>query len=356
MGSVRLAAKSLGMLVVAVLVLGVWNRRAEAACTYGACAPSNATVSNVVVRSAASQASGLLSDRISQVVGGGTLFNVSPASPSTSQDSGADVGHAAGDNAQTSGVWASGSNHWIRDTESGTSFSGTISDAIGGYDTKINDGLLLGFALGYEHLGVNTNFNHGTLTGQGFALSPYVGYQFNDVWSVNAQMSHVWAYYDEKHSGVSGSNTGDRWSFSGDLNANKALSQNWLVGGSLGLFYVKEFQAAYTETNNNPVDATAPYTGEVRLKGTLGYRLVVGGMEVVPNVSARLEYDPIHSKAPVIDQYGSHATTSDFGATFGGGVRGRLGDSTTLTLEGTTEQFRPYMDDYGVNLTLRIQF
>jgi hypothetical protein len=42
-------------------------------------APSNANIGSTVDRSASSQAVGLLSDRISQVVGGGTLFNISPS-------------------------------------------------------------------------------------------------------------------------------------------------------------------------------------------------------------------------------------------------------------------------------------
>lgn len=358
--SMRLKLKVLGVLGSILASFVLLGGPAQAACTYGACAPSNATIAQQVVTSASSQAAGLLADRISQVVGGGSLFTPTAPSPggfsgSTRNEEGG-LGKAAGDGSKPYGVWASVSNHWIRDTQSGTNFSGTISNLVGGLDYERDNGLLLGAAVGYEHLDINTGFNSGKLTSNGFGLSPYIGYRLNKVWSVDSQLSHVWARYNESRPNVTGNNNGDRWAVSGNLNANTEVGNGFLVGGSLGLFYVREFQSAYTESNGNRVEGTAPYTGEARLKGTLGYRVNAGDLVMIPNVFTRLEYDPIHSKAAVIDASGNHATTSDFGATFGLGLRGLYGDYTTITLEGTTEQFRPYQDDYGLNLTVRFVF
>ena len=380
--------KLLAMATLGLLSFALFGPSAQAACTYGACAPSNANIGSTVVRSASSQAAGLLSDRISQVVGGGTLFNISPSVPTPSVPTpsvptpgtpgpsdkvgpqtsleptdgdatpvnSAGIGSAAGDMPKNLGLWASGTNHWVHDTQAGTAFSGGIYDAIGGVDYKLDDKLLMGVGLGYEHVAVTTSFNRGHLTGNGFGLSPYLGYEINDIYSADLQLSHVWVGYSENHAGITGSNSGSRWSASSNLNANKVLGQNWLVGSSLGLFYVREFQDAFRESNGNPVGSSAPFTGEVRLKGTLGYRLQYGDMELVPNVSARLEYDPLQSGAPIIDANGTEASHDKLGATFGAGVRGRLGEGTTLSLDGTTSQFRSYMTDYGLSLTLRIQY
>jgi len=380
-----------GVAMLALLASAMFSQSAQAACTYGACAPSNANIGSTVVRSASSQAAGLLSDRISQVVGGGTLFNVSPSTPAPSvpmpsvptpsaPSSGdkvgpqtnleptdganvadatvansAGIGSSAGDMPQNLGIWASGTNHWVHDTQAGTAFSGGIYDVIGGADYKL-DKLLLGVGAGYEHVAVGTSFNHGHLTGNGFGLSPYLGYEINDIVSADMQLSHVWVGYSENHAGITGSNSGSRWSVSSNLNANSVMGQNWLVGSSLGLFYVREFQDAFRESNGNQVGSTAPFTGEVRLKGTVGYRLQYGDIELVPNISARLEYDPLQSGAPIIDSNGTEAAHDKLGATFGAGLRGRLGEGTTLSLDGTTSQFRSYMTDYGLSLTLRIQY
>ncbi|OIQ95382.1 autotransporter beta-domain protein [mine drainage metagenome] len=339
--------KALGAMVTGTLVLALETHGALAADTYGAKAPSSAIVNTEVVRSAATQAAGLLSDRISQVVGGGAMF--------LGENGSAGTGLSAGDAGHPAGFWLSTSNHWLRDSQNGASFNGNIGDVVGGFDYQRPDGLMLGLAFGYENLNVDTTFNNGVLKDGGYGLSPYAGYRFNDIWSADLQLSHVWVNYDESHAGVSGSNSGSRWSFSGNVNANQELPENWLVGSSLGLFYVKEFQTAYIESNGNPVAAATPYTGEIRWKEMLGYRLTVGGVELVPNVSVRLEYDPLQTREAIIDANGDHAATSNFGATFGAGLRGRLNEDTTLTLEGTSEQFRPYMNDYGVSLTLRIE-
>lgn len=344
----------IGAVLLASVFFVAGNREANAAaCTYGSCAPSGTIINNVVTLNSSTLLANILSDHISQIVGG--VAGLDSGTSKSVFALGQGDGKAAGSSPTPWGVWGSIANNWIQDTQMGASFKGGVFDGMGGADYSFANGALLGLSAGYEHIGLHTGFNNGGLHSDGFALAPYAALRLTPILSIDGEFGHTWVDYHEGHGGISGSYNGDRWFGTTNLNAKTAVD-NWQLGSSLGLFYVSESQSAYTESNANPVANSTPYVGEVQLKGSLGYDFNMQWGRLTPYVSARLEFDPLQSSAAVINAQNQTVSQSNFGVTFGSGVNMAIGDRVTVDVTGTTSQFRRYFSDYGLTGTVRVAF
>ncbi len=336
---------------------------ANAASTYGAAAPS-AIVAPQVTQQAATQTTSLLAGRISQAVsnvtgsiGGGPQPSFSP---SPGRVSGLNQqGKAAGDPVKDTALWMNAGNAWVENDQDGVNFDGTIQTAIVGIDHQITDNWLVGVAAGYEHPDVTTKFNNGTFKGNNFALFPYAAYIINKNFSLNAVAGYTLVNYDttRNNGAVTGSIEGDR--LFGNLNATASTTiNNWGLSSTAGYMWLLETQDAYTETGvgANRNEENQVRLGQLRWTNKAGYTLEQDWGSITPYGSVRLEYDASHTPTGVADAIGTPVANDRFGATFGIGADAKVGDDISVSLEGTSSEFREHLSTYAVSGTVRIKF
>ncbi len=330
-----------------------------AACTYGSCAPSNLIINNVTTQSSASQTAGLIADQISQAISGisgsSSFASVGPTGSSTQLAFAGGDGKAAGSAPRRWTFWANTANNWLRNTQAGAEYNGTIFTGVGGVDYLFNDRLLLGVSSGYEGINLDTSFNSGKLTSDGVALALYGGYVISPVFSLDGVVGHTWVNYKESRPGASGSYDGDRWFGAFNVNAKTAIDR-WRFNASMGFFSVKEIQGGYTESNANVVAQSTAYLNQLRTKGSIGYQIPVSWGTLTPYASTRLDFDLSKSAAPVINALGQTANNGDFGALLGLGATAAIGERTTVEIEGSTTQFRSDFQAYSLRGTVRLKY
>ena len=78
------------------------------------------------------------------------------------------------------GLWVQGGYTLIDNDEAGGQFDGDAINVLVGLDykpAKFNGKMVIGVAAGYEKIDIVTAFNDGTFEGDGFSITPYIGYQ-----------------------------------------------------------------------------------------------------------------------------------------------------------------------------------
>jgi hypothetical protein len=341
------------LLALGLFLGGIGN--AFAGTTYGPNGPSNVNTNQQTVAKAADLTTGIINDRISNATVDAGFGTFSAAGSTQLFVAGNGGGKAAGSEPEKFGLWGSLGATWVRDTQPGVNFSGSIISGVAGADYRALPWLLVGIAGGYESSSIDTIFNSGKQWSGGAVVSLYSAIRLGNNLSFTVQGGRGWLNYWETHGGINGAFTGERWFGSANLNVGTAIDK-WQLAGSLGYFFFTETQSSYTETNGNVVPSSTPYLGQIRLKGQVGYEFTTNWGTIMPFVSARLEFDTNYSDAPIISAQGQRAAYSPFGTTFGAGIKAKIGDSTSFILEGTTLQFRPYFESYGLNGSFRIKF
>jgi hypothetical protein len=343
----------MGAVLLFVMGLLACTPAALAGTTYGPSGPSNVNTNQQTISKAADLTTGIINDRINNAVTDAGFGTFSASAPMFTI--GAGGGKAAGDEPAKIGFWGSIGHNWVRDTQTGVDFNGTILSGVAGVDYRALPWLLVGVSGGYEGTSIATGFNSGNQWSGGGVVALYGAARLAPNWSVSAQIGHGWLNYWETHQNVSGSFGGDRWFGAANLNTGTTIDK-WRLTGSLGYFFFTETQSGYSETNGNFVPSSTPYLGQIRLKGQAGYEFPTDWGSIMPFVGARLEFDTNYSSAPVISSIGQRASYSWFGTTFSGGIKAKIGDRSSFILEGTTTQFRQYFESYGINGSFRIRF
>lgn len=350
---IALAIRMGAALLFAVGLLAGGASSALAGNTYGPTGPTNVNTNKQTVTKAADLTTGIINDRINNATTDAGFGTFSASAPQFVIGNGG--GKAAGDEPTKFGFWGSLGATWVRDTQPGVDFNGSIVSGVAGVDYRALPWLLVGVAGGYEGTNINTFFNSGQQWSSGAVVSAYGAVRLAPSWSLTAQVGHGWISYWETHGGVNGNFGGDRWFGAANINTGQNIDK-WRLTGSLGYFFFTETQSAFTETNGNAIPSSTPYLGQIRVKGQAGYEFTTDWGTIMPFLGARLEFDVAYSDAPIISSAGQRASNSIFGTTFSAGVKTRIGDRSSFILEGTTTQFRQYFEAYGINGSFRINF
>jgi hypothetical protein len=136
---------------------------------------------------------------------------------------------------------------------------------------------------------VNTDVNGGSLNGNGYTLSPYVGVALNREFSLDATLGFGRTKNDI-NAGVaagSGSFTDRRTMASVGVTYRRDASGPWLLSGRGALLTVSDKLGAYTLSNGGLVSDGTVNVTQMRLSGQLGYK---AGM-VTPYVGLTYIYD-----------------------------------------------------------------
>ena len=200
--ALKVAAISFGVVV---------SSNAWAAGTYSTA--TNTVAGGQVAQQSASQVSTVISSRISQAVSAGTSSGtaITPSVPSGGGGGGGGTGatpqqgssllnfgdgKSAGSATKDFGVWANFGNAWIKDDHQFENFHGIIATAVVGADYRVTDKFLVGLASGYEGARIDTPFNNGSLIANNVGIAPYVGYNFNQNYSVDATAGYAFLKYN----------------------------------------------------------------------------------------------------------------------------------------------------------------
>lgn len=122
-----------------------------------------------------------------------------------------------------------------------------------GADTLIGSQFVIGVALGYETTDITTEYNGGDNESDGYSITPYAAYLFNDIFSIDVSAGYSSLDYDTDRIDNTNGNTirgdfdSDRWFVASNLNAI-INHGNWYFAGRIGYLYTEEDQDDYTET------------------------------------------------------------------------------------------------------------
>lgn len=342
--------------------------------SYGACdgtdtQASTVTTSTAVLATAASASAKLVSSRVSDAIGGAGGVNVAANGFSAS------TGASAGGHTGQVGAWVSGSWSNLEDDNTDTAFEGDVFNVMGGVDYRITPKAVVGIAVGYEDLDIDTEYNgfggnNGQLEGDGYTIAPYIGGEIAPDVTANLTVGYSDIEYDTVRfdpltgNRITGSTDADRYFVNASVAGDHMIDSNWRLRGKTAIFYANEDKDAFTETEAANAALSTAQTqisqadsdtdfGQISVDAKLGYVFDM----VEPYALVGLDFDYAKDEAPVAagETRGS-LDDEDFGARFGAGVDFNLGHNVKAGIEGYTVEFRDDYNEYTVTGGLRVEF
>ena len=226
------------------------------------------------------------------------IAKLDDASENETEDIGKSKGLAAGGMNTKIGIWADVAYSRLIYSKTDENYDGYIASGVIGVDYAIDKKTLVGVAVGYEDVDLDTEFNRGSLEGSGWTLSPYLVYKYNDNYSVDFSGGYTWLNYDLERldPGDSSKITGDqdaaRWFVSANIKGDHWYDKTH-VSGTVGFLHAREDQDDFTESNLTNTSGVATNVGQGYIGVRLGYLFDMEGGSVEPYVRAlgRYSYD-----------------------------------------------------------------
>ena len=290
--------------------------------------------------------------------GGGTggQGGSSSTGPTSMLDDGTSVtGMAAGSIPTKIGIWVNGGQTWLDGDQVNNDYYGVIKTALTGADVTIDGKYVLGLSAGIGRETTKIRYSGIDITGQVGTVAPYAAYIINDIFYIDTSGGVSRVLYHEQSVSQKGDNTGLRWFAGTNLNAARTFG-SWSLSTNIGYLYSAERQDPYTTNTNYVVVESKSRTGQIRSTSKAGYTQLTSWGWLYPYGSVRLEYDANKTAATAIDTAGTLAANSLFGTTFGLGSSVGIGSNSSLTLEGTSTEFREHSSIYGLTATARLTF
>lgn len=262
-------------------------------------------------------------------------------------------GEAAGNDTPKMGVWVQMANTWVDGSDPGGEFDGDAQNITAGFDYKASDRAVVGVAVGYEIVDVDTKFNNGTFEGDGVTITPYVGFNLNKTWTLSALVSYGMIEYDtsSNNGGTTGSFDATRLMGSAAVEGN-IYRDRLRFSPKVSVMYLSEDQDGYTDSRGTAVSSSTIDLGRAAAGATLGYQFNV----VEPYVRAMLEYD-LSKEDPVNLGGGRFSSDDEFGLNASLGANFGIANNLTGNIEGNASTIgRENLDVYTISGRLRYQF
>ena len=313
-----------------------------------------------ITRVATSLTFGVLSARVFDAVGaiGGGTDTGDLGAKSFYAGSGMQVGEgkSAGGGERRVGVWTNVAYSNIEDDLSSTAYDGNAYSLLVGADYRVSDRFLVGLAIGYENIDLDTTFNRGDIEADGFTVAPYAGYVINRYFTVDVSGGYTDSDTDMTRtspasgSPITGQMDSSRWFVGGNLNAHYRINRISLLGRA-GLLYATENQDAFTESDTTFNPERDIDLGQLRIGGQVAYNIG----KVQPYLTGTYEYD--FNREVVVVGAGQATPANDrSGFEVGGGVRFALSDRVSGGIEGSTHVGRDDFSSTSVSGNVRIKF
>ena len=321
------------------------------------------------LRAATAQTVGMISSRISSIRQEAARSNsgVSLTALSLSPDlNRGEVGLAGGNASKGVGVWVQGKWTDVEYDATAFAFDGDITTGMFGIDKSFKNGrVIVGIAAGMEDQDFTTTFNNGTIDGDGFMVSPYVSFNLNKAFSVDAAIGWANMDYDTTRKDAitsekfTGSTDGDRFFYSAVLNYNKLkkVKRGQLrLGLNAGINHSEEDKDAYTETGTTGQTVAVAASDTDVTQAKVGAEVGFLFKKVEPFVNGTWEWDTSKSDAPKVGAAQTQPTEDDSGYRLGGGLNVFLGRRATATIMYDAVYGRSDYEEHSGTARLRLDF
>lgn len=213
---------------------------------------------------------------------------------------------------------AAGSTRWnawgaLGQNQIGYSFqplrsSGKVNLVMGGVDYTFGNNVILGVAYTDDRTRIDTQFNNGSLGGNGYSIAPYIAVPFARNWVFDASMGWGRNKISQVDNGTAGfsltGNTTDARFFSSvALSYAAQVGKMQWTGKGMYLFSEDKLNQ-FTQSNNVLVPSTTTRVAQLRLGGQLSYD--AGG--IVPYAGLTYIYD---TQAPTQPVFGGVTPAND---------------------------------------------
>ncbi|MGF1623641.1 MAG: autotransporter outer membrane beta-barrel domain-containing protein [Alphaproteobacteria bacterium] len=268
----------------------------------------------------------------------------------------ADTALAAAD--RPFGLWINGAASFVDSSKDGGQFSGDVLSLGVGGDYAVNERLLVGLAVGYERGDIDTGFNAGDLTSNGFTAAPYVGWQPFDELVLDATAGVTFLDYEISRS--SGT-------IQGDYAATRAFAAINATGNFRfdrlrlsplgGLLYFRETQQGYTDSAGTTVDEQTIDLGRLTAGVEAGYTFDIGeALAIEPYARLEGEFDFIEAGSVTLTT-GETFRPGRYGGSVAGGLNMFSGSGFSGNLEASYDSLgRDSYDSVTIQGTLRFAF
>lgn len=253
----------------------------------------------------------------------------------------AETGLAGAANSARWNTWASIGQNQLDYEWQPLRSGGEVDNAVLGLDYRWTDKATVGVSLAFDRTRIATTFNNGRLTGDGVNVTPYLGYQFDDTWSLDAAVGAGRATsqsVDNSFGSITGNSTSNRAFGSASLNYSRWVG-NWEFSGKAMLLQTEERTSQYTLSNGQVVQGTAQRLSQARIGAQIGYLAAAGvnpfiGLAYVSDLHRPSQTNPVgFGRSPANDRDGWALTA---GLNFIG--KGALSGGVLLTGEDRREQ------------------
>jgi hypothetical protein len=259
------------------------------------------------------------------------------------------TGAAAGDENQRFGVWSNFAGTGFNQSQTAIQSTGQIYNFAVGADYRVNNWVIAGLSLGYEHQHMNNQFNQGTWDSNGATVAPYAVVQLipNQLY-LDATVGYVGNSIDlTRNNNVNTASTSGNRFFMGS-NLTAALDYGkWAFRPTVGASWTYQGIGSYTETGAGAqsVDDQTIHFGRMTAGGQAGYNF----NNFQPYLMALYQYDYKYDlPAPAIAYKNS--------ALIGGGLLFSLTPRFSGGVQFGTEVGKTDWTAYTGQGTIRYQF
>ncbi|MCX7178643.1 MAG: autotransporter outer membrane beta-barrel domain-containing protein [Proteobacteria bacterium] len=153
-----------------------------------------------------------------------------------------------------------------------TRFDGDVDNWIGGIDYSMDKNLVVGVSVGYDKTAIDTLFNNGNITSKGFMVAPYVSYQINEMFSVDAVIGYADGDSDINRNFRA---TTGKQDFTRNFGAVNLSAIKWFdslqLTGKLSYIAAEEKLKDFTDSSNLLTSGQNNRLEQLRLGAQLGY-------------------------------------------------------------------------------------
>lgn len=262
------------------------------------------------------------------------------------------------------GAWGGAEYDHLHSSISSTDYQGHITYISGGFDLGQSDfNSVVGLALTYENQNLDTIFNAGNQSTDGWELIPYFSMMVYDCLSFTILAGYEWLSFDFARTEVltnrelTGSVEGGRYFAAAELIYEDFYADAWDVGAQLAVLYLHQHNGGFYEypifSAGAPIyNSSADYhLGRFKLGGTLGYYLCGDVVEPYVRAAFLWDFDQTDIQAAAIQ---SQPENSDTAGLFGVGVNVFSSDNVVFNVDAYTEQFRDDYNHWGLMANFRV--
>ncbi len=264
------------------------------------------------------------------------------------------LGVAAGGAPKGLGLWVQGGYTSMDGDDTGGEFDGNVINFLAGVDYKVRPTMVVGVAIGYEDLDIDTSFNNGTFEGEGYGITPYFGVALNDRWSLQMLAGWTTVEYDttSNFGAITSTFDADRLYGSATVSGSFKVTNNIHIAPKASVLYLTEDQDGFTDSAGNVSAGSTIDLGRLSAGGTISY---LAG-KVTPFVRILGEYDFVKEDGVALGN-GNFSSDDKAGLNATLGLNLNMGNGWSGNVEGTAATLlRENLDVYTVSGRVRYQW